>query len=136
MHAFILALTLPLNAVAADEACPDLRGRFDCPPSQRYEQGAMTVEVSFDAKTKRYDFAYSDGTKKSLVADGVKSEDGKARRHFCADGALVSESFGKSGKGAPVSSSRQRINAKGDYEVTGKDGKVSLLCTRAKPAKS
>jgi hypothetical protein len=119
---------------AKDDACPDLTGRYTCPAVARYKQKEMTITVKSEPAAKTYEFSYSDGSPEAKVsADGKRVQSGKTwSSYVCRDKALIQIVFKDAKTKKPSGGSKQRLDKEGRYEVTGPDGKATLLCPPAK----
>lgn len=117
-----------------DDACPDLSGKFECPAVARFKQKAMTITVKDDPGAKTFEFAYDDGSPAvKVAANGKRKGSGKIwSSYVCRDRSLIQIVFKNAKTMKASGGSRQRLDKNGDYEVSGPDGKVSLLCRRAK----
>lgn len=129
--------TAPAKAVPSKSAaCPDFSGKFECPAVERYKQKAMTITVSNDLAAKSYQFGYDDGSPAvTIVADGRRKGGGGKKTwssYVCRDRALYQLDFSDAKTKKSTGGSRQRLDKDGNYEVSGPDGKVTLLCRRAK----
>ena len=129
--------TAPAKAVPSKSAaCPDFSGKFECPAVERYKQKAMTITVANDLATKSFTFAYDNGSPAvTVVADGKRKGGGVRKTwssYVCRDGSLFQLVFADAKTKKSSGGSKQRLDKDGDYEVSGPDGKVTLLCRRAK----
>lgn len=134
-------LALAIGARAADakpdakpDVCPDLSGTFACPAVERYKQKAMTITVKDDPAAKTYEFSYGDGSPAvKISADGKRKRSGKTwSSYVCRQEALIQIVFSDAKTKKSSGGSKQRLDKDGSYEVSGPDGKVTLLCPRAK----
>lgn len=130
-------LAFAVAARAADakkDACPDLSGKFSCPAVARYKQKALTITVKSDPAARTYEFSYDDGAPPvKVAADGKRERSGKVwSSYVCRDSALIQIVFKDAKTKKAGGGSRQRLDKDGRYEVSAPDGKVTLLCPRAK----
>jgi hypothetical protein len=124
-------------AAAKGAVCPDLSGKFECPAVERYHQKAMTITVANDLAARTFQFAYDDGSPAVNVSADGKRKGGDGRKkawssYVCRDGSLFQLVFTDAKTKKASGGSRQRLNKDGDYEVSGPDGTVTLVCRRAK----
>lgn len=115
-----------------DDACPDLSGKFECPAVASYKQKALILMVKNAAKT--FEFGYDDGTPAvKIAANGKRTRSGKSwSSYVCRNKSLIQLVFKDANNKKSIGGSRQRLDKDGSYEVSGPDGKVTLLCPRAK----
>lgn len=139
LTAALLALPGAARAAGAkpavlNDACPDLTGTFACPAVARYKQKAMTITVKSEPAAKTFEFSYDNGAKPvKVVADGKRKPLGQEwSSYVCRDESLIQIVFKDPKTKKASGGSRQRLDKDGSYEVTGPDGKVDLLCPRAK----
>jgi hypothetical protein len=122
------------QAAALKSVCPDLTGTFACPAIERFKQKAMTLTVKSEPAAKTFEFSYDNGAKPvKVVADGAREPLGKQYSSYvCRDSALIQIVFPDRKTKKARAASKQRLDKDGSYEVSGPDGKVTLLCPRAK----
>ncbi|HXS99860.1 MAG TPA: hypothetical protein VN915_04250, partial [Elusimicrobiota bacterium] len=92
------------------------------------------ITVKSDPSAKTYEFSYGDGSPAvKVAADGERKRAGKVwSSYVCRDGALIQIVFKDAKTKKASGGSEQRLDKDGAYAVSGPDGKVTLLCPRAK----